>query len=72
MKFLHERIARQLQDCLNNRRVPKWMVLGRTVLVIKDQGKGNRTEISRPMTCLSLMWKLSTGIVSELNEHLKN
>ena len=41
LKLMHGRIASQLQDCLNEGRVPEWVVLGRTTLVIKDSDKGN-------------------------------
>ena len=56
--------------------VPAWMMYGRTVLCQKDAAKGNSVENFRPITCLPLMWKLLTGIVSEdtycfmENEHL--
>ena len=41
------------------------MMYGRTVLCQKDPVKGNAVENFRPITCLLLMWKLLTGIISE-------
>ena len=41
------------------------MTYGRTVLCQKDSVKGNPVENFRPITCLPLMWKLLTGIISE-------
>lgn len=38
---LHERIAEQLAHFLESGVVPSWMILGRTVLVVKDKSKGN-------------------------------
>ena len=38
--------------------VPELMTTGRTALMQKDQENGN-------ITCLPVMWKLLTGIVSE-------
>ena len=63
---LHERIAEQTNDMINNGvQIPEWMTLGRTVLCQKDQRKGNAVDNYRPISCLPLMWKLITGIISE-------
>ena len=40
------------------------MTQGRTVLIIKDPEKGTSPGNYRPMTCLPVMWKLLTGIIS--------
>ena len=45
--------------------IPGWMTYGRTVLCQKDSAKGNAVDNFRPITCLPLMWKLLTGIISE-------
>ena len=72
MMMMHWRIASQFQDCLSEGQVPEWMVLGRTVLVIKDPDKGNSAGSYCPITCLPLMWKLLIGIIAEeLYEHLE-
>ena len=64
-KSLHERIAQQLQGCVIQKDVPEWMTTGRTALIQKDQEKGNIASNYRPITCLPVMWKLLTGIISE-------
>ena len=45
--------------------VSGWMTDGRTVLCQKDPQKGRTADNYRPITCLPLMWKLLTGVVSE-------
>ena len=63
---IHGRIAAQLNEILEGtKEIPAWMTYGRTVLCQKDAAKGNSVENFRPITCLPLMWKLLTGIVSE-------
>ena len=41
------------------------MTTGKTVLCQKDPQKGNAVDNYRPISCLPLMWKLMTGIISE-------
>ena len=48
-----------------NEQLPDWVSYGRTVLCQKHRTKGNAVENYRPFFCLSLMWKLLTGIISE-------
>ena len=62
---LHGRITKHLQECLEVGRVPEWMTTGRTSLIRKDPLKGNTASNYRPITCLPLMWKLLTSIISE-------
>ena len=62
---MHDRIISQLNECLENGNVPEWMTKGKTVLILKDINKGNVASNYRPITCLPLMWKLLTGIISE-------
>ena len=63
---LHGRIAIQLNELLEGtKEVPAWMTYGRTILCQKDQAKRNAVDNFRPITCLPLMWKLLTGIISE-------
>ena len=61
---LHHNIANQLQVCLDCGNVPGWMTKGRTVLIMKDLEKGIAGNY-RPITCLPVMWKLLTGIISD-------
>ena len=45
----------------------------KTVLIMKDREKGNDVTNFRPITCLPLMWKIFTGILSdELYDHLES
>ena len=74
---MHEKIATQLNEILEGAKgIPSSMRYGRTVLRQKDLVKGNSVENFRPITCLLLMWKLLTSIISEdmycfmENEHL--
>ena len=62
---LHDRIAEQLDDVLNGRKViAEWMTLGKKIVEFKDPGNG--VDNYRPIPCLPFMWNLSTGgVVSE-------
>ena len=69
---LHNSIALQLDRCLQENNLPKWMVTGKTLLFIKGIQKGKLVSIFRPTTCLPLIWKLRTDILAEeLDEHLE-
>ena len=41
------------------------MDTGRTAIVQRDRSKGNVAGNYRPITCLPIMWRLLTGIISE-------
>ena len=45
--------------------VPDWMTLGKTILCLKDSAKGNAADNFRPISCLPLIWKLTTGVIAE-------
>ena len=63
---MNEMIATQLNEILEGtKEIPSWMTYGRTVLCQKDLVKGNSVENFRPITCLPLMCKLLTAIISE-------
>ena len=64
-KSQHMRLTDQLNRCLSEGCVPDWMTKGRTVLIMKDVAKGNVASNYRPITCLPLVWKLLTGIISD-------
>ena len=62
---LHERIANQINDMINNgEEIPTWLTQGRTALCQKDPQRGSAVNNFRPISCLPLMWKLMTGIIS--------
>ena len=68
---LHERVRLQLKKCLDSVFVPSWLTRGKTSLLQKDKSKGNVASNYRPLTCLSLIWKLSTGVIADqIYEHL--
>ena len=49
------------------------MITGRMVVLLKDKSKGNEVSNYRPITYLSLMWKLLTAIVAdEIYNHLED
>ena len=54
-----------VDDCIQTENVPNWMVESRTVLIQKDERKGNAVGNYRPIPCLNLLWKLLTGIINE-------
>ena len=62
---LHERVRLQLKECLDSGSVPSWLTRGRTSLLQKDKSKGKVASNYRPITCLSLMWKLLTGVITD-------
>ena len=68
---LHNIMALQLDRCLQENNLPKWMVTEKTFLCIKKIQKGNLVSNVRPITFLHLIWKLLTGILTEeLCQHL--
>ena len=58
-------MTEQLQHCINNYQALEWMPTGKTALLQKDKSKGNVANNYSPITCLPIMWKLPTGIISE-------
>ena len=50
----------------------EWMTHVRKVFCQKDPQKCNKADNYRPITCLTLMWKLFTGVIAEkINNFLK-
>ena len=62
---LHEQVRLELKECLDSGFVPSWLTRGRTSLLQKDKSKGNVASNYRSITCLPLMWKLLTGVISD-------
>ena len=54
-----------LKECLDSWFVPSWSIRGRALLLQKDKSKGNVASNYRAITCLSLMWKLLTGVIAD-------
>ena len=50
-----------------------WLTTSKTVIIMKDREKGNDVTNFRPITCLPLMQKIFTGMLSdELYDHLES
>ena len=62
---LHELITMQLDEILRTGETKGRMTKGHTCLIPKDESKGKEVSNIRPITCLPLMWKILTGIISE-------
>ena len=54
-----------MQKCLENGNVKMWVTKGRTISMQKDKEKGKAASNYRPITSLSLVWKLLTGVIGE-------
>ena len=65
LRNMHNSIALQLDRCLQENNLPKWMVSGKPLLCIKEIQKGNLVSNFRPITSLPLIWKLLTGTLVE-------
>ena len=60
-------MADQSNGLLNNEvEIPEWMTTGKTVLCLKDPSKGSAVDNYRSITCLPSMWKMMTGILSNV------
>ena len=63
---MHGRIASQLNEILNGTaRLPKRVTYGGTVLCQKDPANSIAVDTLRPISCLPLTWKLTTGILAD-------
>ena len=62
---LHRKLAEHLDECLDKGETPNWMTTGRTVLIQKDRSKGTVAGNYRPITCLPIIWKLLTSMISD-------
>ena len=62
---IHERLALEMNKCLQRAHVPEWMTKGRTTLIQKDPNKGTAPNNYRPITCLPVMWKILTAQIRE-------
>ena len=50
----------------NNKQALDWLTKGRAVLCQKDPQKGDAVDNFRLTSCLPLMWKLMTSIISDV------
>ena len=54
---IYDRLALEMNKCLQTAYVPEWMTKGRNTLIQKDPNKGTVQNNYRPITCLPMMWK---------------
>ena len=69
---VHGVLAAVLNECIEVGDVLRWLVEGRTILVMKDSKNGTEVGNYRPIACLNLTWKPLTGIISDkIYDHLE-
>ena len=59
--FIHNRLALDVNKCLQGARVPEWMTKGNITLIEQDPNKRTARNNNRRITCLLMMWKISTA-----------
>ena len=59
------RLALEIDKCLQRAHVPEWMTKEKTILIQKDPNKGTARNNYRPITCLPMMWKILTAQIRE-------
>ena len=47
---IHDRLALEMNKCLQKAHVPEWMTKGKTTLIQKDPNKGTAPNKYRPIT----------------------
>ena len=62
---IHDRLAPEMNRCLQDAQVPDWMTKGKTTLNQKDASKGTALNNYRPITCLLMMWKILIAHIRE-------
>ena len=68
---MHDRISNQLNKCLKEGSISKWMVTGKTLLIVKEIEKKNTVSNFKPITCLPLLLRLLTAVLAdEFYRHL--
>ena len=62
---VHDRLALEMNICLQGTHVPEWMIKGKTTLIQKDPLKRTAPNNYRHITCLPAMWKILTAQITE-------
>ena len=62
---IHDRLALEMNRCLQEAQVPDWTTKGKTTLIQKDPSKGTAPNNYRSITCLPMMWKIRTAQIRE-------
>ena len=68
--FIHDLLALELNRFLQGAHVPEWMTKGKTTLIEKDPSKGSALNNYGSITCLPMMWKISTAQIREKTYYL--
>ena len=64
-RSLYENVRLQLKECPNIVFVLSWLTRRRASLLQKDKSKDNARSNYRHIICLSLIWKLLTGVIAD-------
>ena len=62
---IHDRLAIEMNRCLQGAQEPEWMSKEKTTLIQKDPSKGTSPNNYKPITCLPIMWKILKAQISE-------
>ena len=64
---IHDRLALEMNRCLQNAQVPDWMTIWKTTLIQKDPSKGTASNNYRPITCLPILRKI---LIAQIREEI--
>ena len=67
---IHDRLALEMNRCLQEANVPKWMTKGKTTLIQKDPLKATTPNNYRLRTCLPMIYKILSAQREEINNSL--
>ena len=62
---VHERIATEIDKCIQKTEIPEWITSGKTTLTQKDSLKGTAPNNYWPITCIPMMRKILTAQIRE-------
>ena len=62
---IHDRLATEMNKCIQKTEILKWMTKGKPSLIQKDPLRGRAPTNYRPITCLPMMWKILMGQIKE-------
>ena len=62
---IHDRLALEMNRCLQGAHVLEWITKGKTTFIQKDQSKRTDPHNYKPITSLPMMWKILTAQIRE-------
>ena len=65
IKAVRPVLAALLNEAIHTGNVPEWLTRGKTVIIVKDNVKGNKVTNFCSIPCLPIVWKLLKGNISE-------